>query len=198
MSSEKFQNVVLYYPNSWRRNIGDLMPAEDKKFNWFICSKRYLDPESNVFVAEVARGTLFYEEDTGKTLVIPLKEGEDEGIKLLILSNPPKKGDYEVIKRYKYGGYAKMHNCDISDKAQDECIVCKEVSFYFREGILVLSTKEKFCPIINFSKKNNISIRKVYPEFPTAEQISAALQNHKCHVVCQILYDYIREYLARL
>ena len=66
--------VVLYYPNNWRRNIGKLASEDDKKFNWFLCSKKYKDPTSGLYVVEIGNGTKFYEENTGKTLVAPLKE----------------------------------------------------------------------------------------------------------------------------
>lgn len=206
------QKVVLYYPNNWKRFIGDLAPPSEKRFNWFLCSKRYKDPKTGFFVAEIGRGTKFYEESTGKTLVIPFlpEEKSESGENPLpgFRRNPEKiilwivKEDetpsLKQIKDYGYHGLARLLNCKLGDKASDEFVVCKEAEFEFLVGILEDSQKEKFCPIIDFSKRNNNCIRSKVPDFPTPEEIDEVLQISKCSVVCRILYDYIYLYLSAL
>jgi hypothetical protein len=182
--------VVLYYPNNWRRNIGSLANESEKKFNWFLCSKKYKDPVSNLFVIEIGNGTKFYEEQSGKTLVAPL-----EG-KILLLLNA--KIDDPNVKKYGYQGVANLVKCKMTSKASDEFIVCKEASFEFFEGVLVRTSKESLCPIIEFSKRNMACIKKVIPDFPDIAEIDKAIETTSCNVVCKVLYDYINEYVSKI
>lgn len=182
--------VVLYYPNNWRRNIGNLASEIDKQFNWFLCSKKYKDPVSNLYIVEIGNGTRFYEEKTGRTLVAPL-----EGKIVLLLNSSI---DNAAVKKYGFSGVANLVKCDLSCKGSDEFIVCKEASFEFLDGVLQHSSKENLCPIIEFSKKNVDCIKKLIPDFPTAGEIDKSLENNSCNVVCKVLYDYIHEYVSKL
>lgn len=193
------QKVVLYYPNNWKRYIGNLASPEEKKFNWFLCSKRYKDPKTGLFVAEIRNGTKFYEEDTGQTLVVPLSEKEG-AVRLLIDDDSGTRVGEALLKAKEYGyqGIARLQQCNLKDKASDEFVVCKEAEFEFLPGVLEESRKEKFCPIIDFSKRNNKCIRSKIPDFPTPKEIDEVLENYKCSTVCRILYDYIYLYLSKL
>lgn len=197
----EYQRVVLYYPNNWRRFIGDLAPPEEKKFNWFLCSKRYKDPSTGFFVAEIGRGTKFYEENTGKTLVVPLLAEEEKDSKekvVLWIVNEEERPSLSDVKKYGYQGLARLQNCKLGDKAAAEFVVCKEAEFDFLPGVLEDSQKERFCPIIDFSKRNNKCIRSKVPDFPTASEIDEVLETHKCSNVCRVLYEYIYLYLSSL
>lgn len=197
------QKVVLYYPNNWKRYIGNLATPEEKKFNWFLCSKRYKDPATGLFISEIARGTKFYEESTGKTLVIPLLTEEEkeksinvQKVRLLIVDeieiNP------EELVKMGYQGIAKLQKCTLPENASDELMVCKEAEFIFLSGVLEDSQKEKLCPIIDYSKRNNKCIRSKIPDFPTCEEIDNTLNNFQCSAVCKVLYEYIYLYLSKL
>lgn len=197
---EKYQKVVLYYPNNWKRFIGDVAPVSEKQFNWFLCSRRYKDPKTGYFVAEIGRGTKFYEESTGKTLVVPLVDDEngkkEEKIRLWIVENTPP--EITEIEKLGYQGYATLRKCDLGSKASDEFVICKEAEFFFLPGVLSESQKERFCPIIEFSKRNNKCIKAKLSDFPSSKEIDDVLENYKCSTVCRVLYEYIYLYLSKL
>src|SRR5437868_13462413 len=110
----KLQKVRLYLPNTWRKYIGDLASESDKHFNWFLCSQRYKDPApsgSGWYVADIAKGAMFYDESTGHTLVIP----KDIQARLLIVDDPENIALFgtltqekisSVIHKYSYQGIA--------------------------------------------------------------------------------------------
>lgn len=199
--SSRYQKVVLYYPNNWKRYIGDLATAEEKKFNWFLCSKRYKDPKTGIFVAEISRGTKFYEESTGKTLVAPLRSddaSEADKILLWIVKTNEQLPTHEQIQTFGYQGLARLQKCELSNKASDEFVICKEAEFDFLFGVLEESKALRACPIIDFSKRNNRCIRTKLPEFPTCAEIDDVLEKHNCSAVCRVLYEYIYEYLSKL
>lgn len=199
--TDYFQKVVLYYPNNWRRYIGDLATPDEKKFNWFLCSKKYIDPCSGHFVAEMGRGVKYYSEESGKTFVVPLLDGPDDESKILLLLDDGK-GDLlrviDIIKKCKYKGYARLERCELSQRASDTNFLCKEASFYFLQGVLVESKKERFCPIVDFSKRNNTCIKKLVPDFPDVSEIDWALDKYDSGIVCKVLYEYIHMYLTKL
>lgn len=189
---EEIQRVVLYYPNNWKRFIGNIAPPSEKKFNWFLCSKRYKD-HRGFFVAEIGRGTKFYEEKTGKTYVIPLV-----GEKVILLIEEDDLIPMDRAKSYGYQGVARLQKCNLGEKASDEFVICKEAEFDFLPGILEISQKERFCPIIEFSKRNNKCIKAKIPDFPSSEEIDEVLESYKCSTVCLVLYEYIYLYLSKL
>jgi len=175
-----------------------MAPMSEKQFNWFLCSRRYKDPKNGYFVAEIGRGTKFYEESTGKTLVVPLADdGKEERIILWIIDDGDTPEIAEVVK-LGYKGYAKLQKCDLGNKASDEFVICKEAEFFFLPNVLEGSEKEKFCPIIEFSKRNNKCIKAKLPDFPSSDEIDEVLENYKCSIVCRVLYEYIYSYLSKL
>ena len=204
------KTVVLYYPNaSWRANIGELASSEDKSFNWFLCSKRYRDPLSNLYIAEISKSTKFYDENTGSTLV-PSPENESPP-KLLIEDDPENsamlnssKDVTNAIKKYKYQGSAKIKKCGSSSSTSsdpssgsgqcDEDFLCREAVFTFLPGILISSTKEKVCPIIDYAKRNHKTIRRYISDFPSPLDIDQAVEEFQCSTVCRVLYQDISEY----
>lgn len=197
------KTVVLYYPNAaWRANIGDLASPEDKSFSWFLCSRRYKDPLSGLYIAEISKTTKFYDETTGSTLV-PSPDNENPP-KLLIEDDPENedrlKSDKDVtaaIKKYKYQGSAKIKKCsgaNANTKVCDEDFLCREAQFTFLPGILVSSTKEKVCPIIDYAKRHHKIIRKYIPDFPSPQEIDETAEEFKCSTVCRVLYRDISEY----
>ncbi len=92
-----FEIVSLVYPNNLRKNIGDLVPEEDKKFTWFICAKKYMDSEG-WYVISVSPYVQFFSERTGETLIPQGLYDRGEGVKvepveakLLLLNEPHNK-----------------------------------------------------------------------------------------------------------
>lgn len=207
----EIREVVLYYPNEWRSATKNISDSEDRKFNWFLCSKRYKDPLSGFYVAEVSKLNRFYDERTGHTLVIsPLIKID---VKLLILDDFER--DHEknasdtfegrrfikILKKYGYQGYVYTSKCvSLKDACKESCnddFLCKEVRFGFFEGILEKSQKENSCGVIEYSKRNYKCISKIMSDFPTPEDIDDALLTYKCNLVCKVLYEYISDYFHR-
>lgn len=172
-----------------------MAPPSEKRFNWFLCSKHYKDPKTGLFVAEIEQGTRFYEESTGKTFAVPLEKKA-----VLWVLNDEVMPSIEKVKEYGYQGFTKLRKCDLSSKAADEFMICKEAEFYFLPETLgsISPQKEKDCPIIAFSKRNNNCIRRKVPDFPTPEEIDNVLETYRCSTVCRVLYDYIYLYLSKL
>ena len=194
------REVRLYFPNSWRKHATDLVPTSYKRFNWFLCSQRYKDPNSELYVAEISKSATFYDEHSGHTLVVSKKDGET---KLLIVDDPENKRLHnldaediiEIIIKYNYQGIAKLERCDI--KNADQFFVCREASFGFIDGALEISKKEERCAIIDYAKKNNKCIRAVLLNFPTVEEIDDALKRHECSSVCKVIYQDIMNYMNK-
>jgi hypothetical protein len=190
--------VSLYYPNNWRLNVSDIVPEEDKRFNWFLCSKKYLDPETNLYVIEVAKGTKFYDESTGDNWVVPLDSSKDTEVTLLLLDSNAgltRLSPSRVLKLAKskgYSGIASLKKCDV--KNQDRLIMCREAEFGFFDGVLKLSIKEGGCAIINYAKRNYKCIKSMIPTFPSPLEIDEALKEYPLSTVCKILYDDMVKY----
>lgn len=186
-----FIETRLYYPNNWRRNVSNMVPPEDKRFNWFICSKRYLDPTSGMYVADITKGTKFYEEQTGMTMTTPLEGGD---IKLLIVDHSPLNlVEKRTIEKYKYQGYTKLEKCDI--KNPDESFLCREVRFWFKKGILIPIKKGKVCSIIDYAKKHNECIRTKIPSFPSSMEIVEMVSKNENSEVCKRIYPDLMDYM---
>jgi hypothetical protein len=191
-----FREVRLYFPNNWRRYIGNLVTDKDKRFNWFLCSQRYKDPSSGMYVAEISSKAQFYDEHTGETLSVP----KDIAIKMLILDDP---GNRDITSReiipilteYQYQGIAYLQRCDIAN--QDHFFVCREALFGFLNGVLRVSQRSSVCEIITYAKKNNECLRAFISDFPTSEEIDVALKTYECSLVSKILYEDIMGYMNR-
>ena len=136
---KKFSNLIevrLFFPNNWRRHVGDLASSKDKRFNWFLCSQRYMDPESGLYIAEIAKGAVFYDEHNGHTLVVP----KDQPTRVLILEDlkhVQPKTVMDTLTRYHYQGVAYPKECDLKDP--DHFVICREVIFGFVDGALEIS-----------------------------------------------------------
>ena len=188
------RRVVLYYPNEWRRYIGDLAPDSDKSFSWFLCSKRYIDPKYGHYVAEVGFLTKFYDPSDGHSLVVPVSERKP----LMLIA---KGGDndlsaeWEIVRASNYQGIAVVKP---QAKTSTEDVLCGEVLFYFLDGVLELSKREETCAIITYAKRNYGVIRQVMPDFPSPTEIDEALRLYKCSTVCKILYGEVVKYLSKL
>lgn len=171
--------------------IGDLATDKDKSFNWFICSKRYRDPKTNLYVAELGVGTRFYDDETGHTYVIPKKK---EPTRMLIVEDLPlKKRDHakQIAKKYHYQGITKQKVCDLNNP--DAFFLCDDIEFGFfsigseRAGIVLLK-REGLCDLLEFARRNNTLIRSKNPDFPTVAEIEKRLETEGCHVVCKKIY----------
>jgi hypothetical protein len=89
-----FDIVNLYYPNEWRRAGG----FDPSGFNWFLCSYRILDPDSNLYYIAISPDVQFFCPKTGKSLIARGLSKYGEGIetekvrpRLIILSDPHNK-----------------------------------------------------------------------------------------------------------
>lgn len=173
-----YKKLNIYYPNKWKENIKDLVPKEDIDFNWFICSKVYIDPETGSKVAEISGKTKFYEEKTGNTFVL---NPDLEKVIVAIDGTDPKG---------KYQGYA-IQKCKNS-----QGFICKDVTFYILENA-VKQHKNEECEIILFAQKNYKKIKKIYPAFPTQKEIDEALKKYPSGKVCKVLNDYISSYFTK-
>lgn len=186
-----FQKVYLYYPNTWRQNIGDLAPPGDKKFNWFLCSRYYYDDKRGVYVIEIPTKTFFYDPDTGNTLVV------DEPQELMVIDSSLK--DFSnlsfKVREHKLQGYViKSPWCPDTDQS----CMCHETTFYFLKNILRPILNENTCELISYSKRNYPAIYQLLPDFPSPKEIDRILESYPCSTVCQVLFQYIQRYLSKL
>lgn len=92
-----YEIVRLVFPNNWRNNIGDLVSEEDKRFNWFLCSKKHVDSQG-WYVISVSPYVQFFSELTGETLIPQGLYNRGEGskaepveAKLFLLNEPHNK-----------------------------------------------------------------------------------------------------------
>jgi hypothetical protein len=184
--------VVLYFPNySWRSKIGDLVSSNDKKFSWFLCSKKYRYGKNlDSSIAEISKHATFYDETNGRTLAVASKP------KILILNNFD--GDYDKmmknVKKMKLQGFSYITK---SSDPCDEDLICCGVKFVFAKGNLVVSFKQNFCPIIIYSKRNYKKIKLVLEEFPTPDEMDDIMKKFPCSTISKVLYDMISEYLLK-
>lgn len=180
--------VKLYYPTQWRQNIGDLACSEDKRFNWFLCSKRY--EEHGDLIAEVSAGTKFYEESTGTNYIL------GESAKLLIVdrSGHTSRGHGNESSKNlgSYQGAVSLIEC----KNPSESIICPEAIFGFVKGVLKIDkSTPSGCPIIQYAKTNYKCIRTHIPNFPSPFEIDSMIKKRPLGTVCKILYDNITKYI---
>jgi hypothetical protein len=199
---KELKSVSLYYPNKWRTYVDDLVPEEDKRFNWFLCSKKYRD-KNDLYVIEISKGTKFYDDVTGHTLVVPHNEVE---VTLLLLEGNVKRLTWDrilkLIKENNYHGVASLKDCDINLEAlprtnpphpdNSSGMVCQEAEFGFIEGVLEQSKKEGECNIIQYAKQNYKCMRGMFPDFPSPQEIDDVLKEFPPSTVCKVLYEYIR------
>lgn len=189
------REMRLYYPNTWRKYIGDLASNEDKQFNWFLCSQRYRDPDSGLFIAEICPSVKFYDEKTGDTLVVP----KDQNVKILILDDPKNTSLHgaeilDIIKKYKYQGVAHLQKCNF--ERPEQLVVCREAVFGFFDGVLKIP-KDNTGIIIDYAKKNNACLRSHIPDFPSPQEIDESLKKYPHQTVCRALHQDIVRYTEK-
>ena len=202
-------NVKLYYPNVLHSRLKEL--GIESKFNWFMCSKYYRDHKSGLYVAEIIRGTKFYESATGHTFAIPLKKERKElglntkdketSIIVLVADAPNNLEIFEkssggptsraqflssIIKKYDYAGYAFSSTCESYNPFLP--VVCNEMEFWFLPNILTISKIEEKCAIIEYSKRNWKCISKKIPNFPSPQNIDEDIKKYGCCQVCKKLH----------
>jgi hypothetical protein len=200
--------VKLYYPNQWRKNVGDLASKQDKRFNWFLCSKRYESEIPGFYVAEIAKGTRFYDSIASINYILP------EPAKLLIVTSDQgsttsstapgpldqgwktfEKSSFKWTK-LNYKGLASTVECENPSGS----IICPEATFGFIQGCLKVDKNiPNECPIIRYAKANYKCIRAKIPKFPTSSDIDRMLDDgYSLSDVCKILYEDIIEYTSRV
>ena len=175
----------LYFPNRWKECIGSIATEKDKAFNYFICSKRYLDSKSGYYVAEIAIGTKFYDEASGHTYVV-----QTEKVRLLLVDDLPKNLvaiSQRIAKKYHYQGIVKKLSRE-KNRSSDKFFLCDQVEFGFFPGSIAISKKEELCEIIEFARRHNTAIRRTVPNFPTGKEIDEMLKTRRCNEVCKELF----------
>lgn len=184
-SHPRLKKVRLYFPNGWRRHIGDLASSRDKRFNWFLCSQRYKDPSSGMYIAEISGGIRFYDEESGETLISP-----KDPTRLLIIEDGLENDARKVmgiLRKYSYQGTARLQECDL--KVPDQSPVCREAIFEILDGVLRSSNTSETCYIIDYAKKNNKCLQSEISGFPTAQEIDDALKSYGVGNVSKVLYQ---------
>ena len=174
---DDLEKVYLYYPNKWKKYVS--LPSEGG-FNWFICSKRYLD-DKNRHIIEVAPKTRFFSIDNGKSFSI------NKHAKLFYVND--NKVKWEMVKN-EYDGLV-YKKCDQNNKNH---LLCENIIFAFKKGLLE-TTDIDLCDIIVYSKSNNKCIRDKIADFPTCEEIDEVLKKYDCSLVSKILYEYIVKFM---
>lgn len=183
--TEYFDIVKLYYPNTWKQNVGNIVPVEDKKFNWFLCSKKYRD-EHGIDVIEIKPGIKFYNEKTGVNYILK------NTVTLLALegkkSLKPTRALLEGLNS-RYHGFAIKVECLNYDKSS---IVCPEVIFSFIKGTLDPIDKEA-CPLIEYSKTRYQTIKSKIHDFPSPDDIDNMIKKTSREEVCKLLYEKVNQ-----
>lgn len=99
-----------------------------------------------------------------------------------------KKGGKWAVKKG-YDGVMIRHDSHNSKKCKANDLICPNVTFVFRKGILTEVDKPSRCSIIKYSKRNNTTIRKIRSDFPTCKEIDNMLTKTNCNDVSQQLYS---------
>lgn len=188
---ERGLDLNVYYPTQWKRNIGDLASAADKKFRWFMCAKKYLDPELNVYVIELLPGTQFYSIESGKHYVVPMPPNKEWKTKLLITRDRNLQ-QYDKAIQAGLQGIAYKTNCSSEANLTS---LCMEAGFVFRSDAVERSKSIDNCALIAYAKANYVCIRFKIPTFPSPSEIDEVLKTKGCDIVCRALYGYMEEYL---
>lgn len=219
----QFDKVRLLYPNEWRKVLDEI---DCESFNWFLCSKRSLDPETKLYYISVSQKVQFFCEKTGKTSVV-------DSARLIILSDPHNKkrlcqmyecpvncdSDRETLStecelvvndshvkniadklvEIGFDGVVVKHDCIDKDLKKSGHPVCQNVTFYFKEGVIrnLGEDDSERCRIVSYSKRNNSRIRNVIREFPSCLEIDQMLEIYPCTEISKMLNDYIILYMKK-
>ncbi len=170
---EALIRVKIYYPNKWKKYIGDAATDDDKHFNWFICAKKYMDDNGET-VAEFDIGSLFYHQPSGQNYV------NDAPLKILILD------ENFVSKDFKFDNYS-----GVAKRGQycpDECVICNEIDIYILTSALRQYDKNE-CPLLGYAKTNYHTISKMTPQLAGVKTIDDAIAKYGKDGMCKIAYD---------
>lgn len=177
--------LKLYYPNKWRAHLNTMVSDEDKKFNWFLCSKYYEDQKIGCYIAEISVGTKFYNEDTGTTYLLP------KSTKIIVAN---KKKEFIKLCKSKLPDGVYGVGCIIKCNNKNDNIVCPEAIFCFSKNVLKIDFE---CPIISYAKQNYKNIRKVVPTFPVPDHIDHTIKDGgDVGALCKNIYKDIRMFLS--
>ena len=188
----KFDHVKLFHPTEWGNMVGDLASIDDKKFNWFLCSKRKYDAKYKVHYIIVSPEVAFYCEKTGKTLRV---KNSNTQVKLLISSNIT---PTQAVEKYHYDGITFIEDSTTKEQLFP---VYRHVHFIFRDGILssITSSEDKSirypqrCGVVKYVKKNNSRLQKIYSDIPTCDEIDQLLEHNSCEDISLVLYHILEK-----
>jgi hypothetical protein len=96
-----------------------------------------------------------------------------------------------------FDGAVVKHDCSKKCLGCVDNPICENATFLFRKlpKILEPVTEPERCGIIRYSKKNNLCIRKLIPNFPTVEQINILLKKRGRTKLSQELLVLVHKYL---
>lgn len=175
-------DLKVYYPQVM------LTASKDRKWEWFMCGKMYLDPELGVYVLELPVNQQFYDVESGQHYSVPKPpNGTNWKTKLVIA----KYRDVELFKKAISRGLQGIAYID--DTTLKRCNanpLCSEAGFLFHPRALEKSRSIDNCKLIAYAKANYTCISRVIPTFPTPTQIDQMLKKNDCTHVCRVLYNY--------
>ena len=183
------RRVLLIYPQSvreWRMATCQLPGCEEKKFNWFICGKRYWNEELNKYVVEVQPGIKLYDPAEGKNYTAR------HPLKLLVSSHSA----ISTLQKNGLDGYCYTKPCPNEIKNPDESLFCHEVSFYiFPDALKSLKMDLMECDLLLYSTTYHQQLREKVPNFPSPSEIQKMIEEKNCRRACKDLYNMVTEYV---
>jgi len=217
----EFIKVYLFYPKEWRKLIE--LDRKNTRFNWFLCSQRKL--KDGYFVASVSpfaqfycpfSGMMYSAKSNSQLLILSdphnKKKLISKGLKICDSERDVLSTECELVRDpheiYELASYAQkelgldgvvvQHDClDCEDKLiGSDCFLCNRVSFYFRDGTLQPTDKEK-CGMLCYAKTNNSCIRETLPEFPTTLEIDKLLSQFSDDIVRAVIYEELEKYFNK-
>ena len=169
----------LYAPNK----LGERL--DSVKLNWFLCGKRHYDEKSGLYLLTIPKGVKFYRVDDGKTYFVP------KDIELLIGDGRDR---YSNSPRNSVSGIAEMCSDEYTCK---DSVICTCFKFLIDPHVMKEIKFPEKCQLLSFAKQHDLSIRKIFPDFPTREEIDEMLKERSCAEVCSSLYDTILSYTSQ-
>ena len=179
--------VILIYPsscNDWRRSTSDMVQHCDKKFNWFVCAKKYWDDTLRGYIVEVGPGIRFYDPKEGKTYTVK------QSSKLLLTH----RASIKRLEKNKLQGYGHDQPCPRDILQPDASLFCHEARFFFLPDILT-PVDDRDCDLLLYSKTYQDQLRQKIPQFPSAEKIEKMIEEKSCDGTCRELYQMVDEFI---